>query len=69
MNRAERRKQIKKLNTHQKLEQFSAELERRLRQEYNEKARNINREFIKFGWKYNDFCLLSYKFGRDFYHR
>lgn len=47
MNRAERRKQIKRLNTPQKLEQFSAELERRLRQEYTEKARNINREFVR----------------------
>lgn len=47
MNRAERRQHIKKLNTPQKLEQFSAELERRLRREYNEKASNINRNFIK----------------------
>ena len=47
MNRAERRKKIKQINTPQKIEQFSAEMERRLRQEYTEKARNINREFVR----------------------
>ena len=47
MNRAERRKQIKKINTPQKIEQFSAELERRLRKEYIEKSNHTNREFIK----------------------
>lgn len=47
MNRAQRRQQIKKLNTPQKLEQFSAELERRLRMDYEEKTKHINREFIK----------------------
>ena len=47
MNRAERRQHIKKLNTPQKLEQFSAEFERRLRREYNDKAKEINRNFIR----------------------
>ena len=47
MNRAERRRKIKQINTPQKIEQFSAELERRLRQEYVEKARNRNKEFVK----------------------
>ena len=47
MNRAERRRKIKQINTPQKIEQFSAELERRLRQEYIEKASNRNKEFVK----------------------
>ena len=47
MNRAERRRKVKKMNTPQKLEQFSAEMERRLRMEYAERARCTNREFIK----------------------
>lgn len=47
MNRAERRKKIKQINTPQKIEQFSAEMERRLRIEYAEKAKSNNREFIK----------------------
>ena len=48
MNRAQRRKQIKKINTPQKIEQFSSELERRLRIEYAERAKNDHREFVKF---------------------
>ena len=47
MNRAQRRQKIKQLNTPQKLEQFSAELERRLRKEYVEQSKNTNREFVK----------------------
>jgi hypothetical protein len=47
MNRAQRRQQIKKINTPQKIEQFSAEMERRLRREYVEKSDNKVRHFIR----------------------
>ena len=48
MNRAERRKKIKELNTPQKLEQFSAELERRLRREFEERNKEDFRNFVRF---------------------
>lgn len=47
MNRAERRKKIKQINTPQKIEQFSAEMERRIRREYIEKSDRRVREFIR----------------------
>ena len=47
MNRAQRRQQIKKINTPQKIEQFSAEMERRLRKEYSDKSDRKIKEFIK----------------------
>lgn len=48
MNRAQKRQKIKQLNTPQKLEQFSAELERRLRIEYNERNKKDYRNFVRF---------------------
>ena len=48
MNRAQRRQQIKKINTPQKIEQFSAEMERRLRIEYEERVRKEYYNFVRF---------------------
>lgn len=47
MNRAERRKKIRQINTPQKIEQFTSEMERRLRMEYMERSDAKNREFVK----------------------
>lgn len=47
MNRAERRRKIREINTPQKIEQFSAEMERQLRREYIEKSDNKVRNFIR----------------------
>lgn len=47
MNRAERRRKVKQINTPQKIEQFSAEMERRLRQEYEVKSDRKIKEFIR----------------------
>ena len=47
MNRAERRRKIREINTPQKIERFSAEMERQLRREYIEKSDNKVRHFIR----------------------
>lgn len=47
MNRAERRKYAKRINTPKKLENFSDELERRIRYEYEQKSRKRENDFVK----------------------
>lgn len=47
MNREQRREYIKKMNTPEKIENFSKELDRRLRKEYEEKSSERIQEFIK----------------------
>lgn len=47
MNRNERRKFIKKMNTPEKIETFSRELDRRIRKEYEEKSSREIQDFIK----------------------
>lgn len=47
MNRADRRRKAKQMNTPAKLEAFSSELERRLRREYNEELKKRYEKFIE----------------------
>lgn len=46
MNRAERRKYIKRINTPQKIENFSKEIDRNLRMEYEKKSDQKIQNFI-----------------------
>lgn len=47
MNRSQRRKYVKEMNTPKKLEQYSSELDRRLRDQYEEKSNEKIKNFIK----------------------
>lgn len=62
MNRAERRQYAKRINTPQKMEQFSDELERRIRAEYN---RESEKRILNFIEAYTTFTayVLNYKLG------
>ena len=62
INRAERRQYGKRINTPQKMEQFSDELERRIRAEYN---RESEKRILNFIEAYTTFTayVLNYKLG------
>lgn len=47
MNREQRRRKIKEINTPQKIERFSSELEKMIRMEYVEKSDKKIKEFIR----------------------
>lgn len=62
MNRTERRKYAKRINTPQKIEQFGFEIDKRLRKEYEEKSKRQTKKFIE---SYTIFVayVLHYKLG------
>lgn len=47
MNRAERRRKVREMNTPKKIEAYSSELDRRLRMQYEEKCKKEIADFIK----------------------
>ena len=62
MNRAERRRTCKKINTPQKLEQFSEQLEHRIREEYKKEEEKRIRTFIE-AYTVMTAYVLNYKAG------
>lgn len=62
MNRAERRKYIKRINTPQKMERFSDELERRIKREYEKDSEKKILDFIEAYTTFTAY-VLNYKLG------
>lgn len=64
MNRAERRRKVREINTPKKIEAYSSELERRLRIEYEEKCKREIADFIRRYTVLMDY-VLDYELERE----